>query len=333
MPRKHSLRFCSRAAAVLLVVLLALAAHSTRAEDPPAQAPPEETPETLVEQGVDLFAQGKAEKALAAFTRADKLAGGKSLAALVGWARAALAASNYRDAEQAARRALDLHESAIDSAAAHNLLGIALLGDMTAKPKELAEAERAFRKAVELSEGKVVAPRFSLAKTLELQGRKAEAMAQVRETIAAGAEGDLRKQSRVLLCGLRASLAEEGGEPPLAPAGSAQAPPFEPAAASLLTEAPRRVEGEISPPGKLLTPLPRYPDSDRRSGKQGVVVAEAIIDQEGCVTHVEVLRSLSPGLDRATIRAVERWVFEPAKLNGKLVKVYYTLTVNFQLQP
>lgn len=337
MPRKRSLQFCSPAAAALLAVLFALAALSARAEDPPgqgspAQAPPEETPEALVQQGVDLFAQGKAGKALAAFTRADAMAGGKSLAALVGWARAALAAGNHRDAEQAARRALDLAENPVDSAAAHNLLGIALLGDMTAKPERLAEAERAFRKVVALTAGKALAPRFSIAKTLELQGRKTEALAQVREVVAAGPTGDLLKESRVLLCSLRGPGAEESSElEPASPAASEPAP-GEPGTTPLLVAEPLWVAGEISPPEKLVAPLPRYPESERRSGLQGVVIVEAIIDQEGCVTDTRLLTGVSPGLDREALRVIKRWVFEPAKLKGVLVKVYYTLTINFQLQ-
>ena len=38
------------------------------------------------------------------------------------------------------------------------------------------------------------------------------------------------------------------------------------------------------------------------------------------------------GLDRAALDAVEKWKFKPATLEGKPVKVFYTLTVNFNLQ-
>ena len=35
---------------------------------------------------------------------------------------------------------------------------------------------------------------------------------------------------------------------------------------------------------------------------------------------------------KAAMDAVERWKFKPATLQGKPVKVYYTLTVNFTMQ-
>jgi TonB family protein len=38
------------------------------------------------------------------------------------------------------------------------------------------------------------------------------------------------------------------------------------------------------------------------------------------------------GLDRAALEAVQNWRFKPATLQGRPVKVYYTLTVNFQVQ-
>jgi periplasmic protein TonB len=38
------------------------------------------------------------------------------------------------------------------------------------------------------------------------------------------------------------------------------------------------------------------------------------------------------GLDRAAVEAVEKWRFKPAMLEGRPVKVYYVLTVNFQVQ-
>ena len=36
--------------------------------------------------------------------------------------------------------------------------------------------------------------------------------------------------------------------------------------------------------------------------------------------------------DRAALEAVQRWKFRPAQFQGRNVKVYYTLTVNFQVQ-
>jgi protein TonB len=63
-----------------------------------------------------------------------------------------------------------------------------------------------------------------------------------------------------------------------------------------------------------------------------VVIVQAIIDKQGTVTDVKVLKPLPMGLDKAAADAVAKWKFKPATLNGKPVDVYYNLTVNFTLQ-
>jgi protein TonB len=62
------------------------------------------------------------------------------------------------------------------------------------------------------------------------------------------------------------------------------------------------------------------------------VIVEAIIDENGRVTNVKVLKGLPMGLDRSAVEAVQRWRFKPAMFQGRPVKVYYVLTVNFQVQ-
>ena len=57
-----------------------------------------------------------------------------------------------------------------------------------------------------------------------------------------------------------------------------------------------------------------------------------VIDRFGRVREAEVVRSLTPGLDRMTLHTVREWMFRPATLSGKPVAVYYTLTVNFTLK-
>jgi TonB family protein len=47
---------------------------------------------------------------------------------------------------------------------------------------------------------------------------------------------------------------------------------------------------------------------------------------------VRVLKGLPMGLDHAAVDAVQKWKFKPATLEGRPVKVYYVLTVNFQVQ-
>jgi TonB family protein len=102
-------------------------------------------------------------------------------------------------------------------------------------------------------------------------------------------------------------------------------PPAEP-------EGPIRVGGDVQPPVKVSAPSPQYTEIARKARIQGVVIVEAIIDKEGKVTNVKVLKGLPMGLDTAAADAVKKWTFQPATLNGKPVAVIYNLTVNFRLQ-
>jgi|CXWL01.1.fsa_nt_gi protein TonB len=93
-----------------------------------------------------------------------------------------------------------------------------------------------------------------------------------------------------------------------------------------------RVGGAITAPVATNRVPPVYTEAARRARIQGVVVVEAIIDKDGNVTQVRVLKGLPMGLDRSAQEAVQRWKFKPAALNGRPVSVYFTLTVNFRLQ-
>jgi len=92
-----------------------------------------------------------------------------------------------------------------------------------------------------------------------------------------------------------------------------------------------RIEGNIKPPKKLKDVNPHYPDEARRARTQGTVILEAIIDVQGKVGNVRVLRSIS-GLDEAAIEAVKQWEYEPTLLEGTPVPIVMTVTVNFALQ-
>ena len=102
-------------------------------------------------------------------------------------------------------------------------------------------------------------------------------------------------------------------------------PPMEPTG-------PIRVGGDVKAPNKLFSPNPQYTEIARKARIQGVVIVEAIIDKQGNVTEVKILKALPMGLDQAAANAVSKWRFEPATLNGKPVAVIYNLTVNFRLQ-
>jgi TonB family protein len=97
-------------------------------------------------------------------------------------------------------------------------------------------------------------------------------------------------------------------------------------------EGPIHVGGDVKAPEKVFAPQPSYTEIARKARIQGVVIVQAIIDKEGNVTNVKVLKGLPMGLEDAAVEAMKQWKFKPATLNGKPVTVYYNLTVNFKLQ-
>ncbi len=95
---------------------------------------------------------------------------------------------------------------------------------------------------------------------------------------------------------------------------------------------PIQVGGDVAAPIKIHSPQPQYTELARKARIQGIVIVQAIVDKEGNVTNVKLLRSLPMGLGEEAVKAVKNWKFKPGTLNGKPVDVYYNLTVKFSLQ-
>ena len=77
---------------------------------------------------------------------------------------------------------------------------------------------------------------------------------------------------------------------------------------------------------------PRYTELARQAHLQGVVVLRAVIDERGNVVDIELRKRLRFGLDEEAVKAVSQWKFTPALLNGRPVKVYFDLTVVFEVR-
>ena len=90
------------------------------------------------------------------------------------------------------------------------------------------------------------------------------------------------------------------------------------------------VGGDVRPPTKLRHVNPVYPEIAKAAHIQGEVVLECVIDADGRVTDIRVVRG-QPLLDDAAVAAVQRWLYEPTRLNGRAVAVLMTVKVEFRI--
>ncbi len=77
----------------------------------------------------------------------------------------------------------------------------------------------------------------------------------------------------------------------------------------------------------------KYPVVAEENGVQGRVVCTFVVERDGSITDVRVVKSVDPSLDREAVRVVKsmpRWI--PGKQNGSAVRVKYTVPVTFRLQ-
>jgi len=117
-----------------------------------------------------------------------------------------------------------------------------------------------------------------------------------------------------------------GSGTPLGTAIAFPAPPPSPVS----PQTPVRLHDGMRPPRKLVHVDPVYPRIAQQTHVEGTVILDTVIDVDGHVTSVRVLRSI-PLLDQAAIDAVKDWTFTPTLLNGVPVPVALTVTVKFAL--
>lgn len=77
----------------------------------------------------------------------------------------------------------------------------------------------------------------------------------------------------------------------------------------------------------------KYPVVAQENGVQGRVVVSFVVERDGSITDVRVVRSVDPSLDKEAqrvVRSMPRWT--PGKQNGSAVRVKYNVPVSFKLQ-
>ena len=76
----------------------------------------------------------------------------------------------------------------------------------------------------------------------------------------------------------------------------------------------------------------KYPALCRENNVQGRVVVSFTIDTDGSITDAEVVRSVDPLLDAEALRTISQMpAWKPGKKDGNIVKVRYSVPINFRL--
>ena len=84
---------------------------------------------------------------------------------------------------------------------------------------------------------------------------------------------------------------------------------------------------------KYLTDSVKYPELAKKHGVQGRVVIGFIVEKDGSLTNVKVLRAVDRALDAEVLRLVKgmpKWI--PGRQNGQRVRVKYLLPIHICLQ-
>ncbi len=77
----------------------------------------------------------------------------------------------------------------------------------------------------------------------------------------------------------------------------------------------------------------KYPVVAQKAGIEGRVYVKFVVEKDGSVSNIKIMRGVDPSLDREAVRVVKsmpKWT--PGKQRGKAVRVSFDMPINFRLQ-
>jgi TonB family protein len=260
---------------------------------------------------------GFAKEACKAYQHASELAHGQSAPSLLGLSGCFTQQKEGDKAVAASRQALAVAATAGERTLATTVLGL----DLLRQPDEAARTEAlALYKEQAASPAKADGQRGVLLALLSLH-RDQEAAEVLRSLRTEMSEADLQDQ-------VLNDLSYPGPRD-----DAKQQDDFNERVHRLSPDVPLRVGAKITRPEPRTQTQPEITaEASLHHGFSGTVILEAIIDAEGKVGKVRVLKGQPLGLNESAVKAAKAWTFKPATLDGKPVKVYYVLTFNFHVR-
>lgn len=95
---------------------------------------------------------------------------------------------------------------------------------------------------------------------------------------------------------------------------------------------PEFPDGGMSALMEYLSKNIKYPEAAMKKGTQGRVTVQFVVEKDGSITNVKILRGIDPELDKEAIRvisAMPKW--KPGTQRGEAVRVRFTVPVMFRL--
>ena len=125
------------------------------------------------------------------------------------------------------------------------------------------------------------------------------------------------------------------------------APVMQQAEEKIVIQAPREEKIEVAeealpapsefvayeePPAPISQPIPEYPEMARKAGVEGMVLLKVLVDKEGRVRDVVLIKGVGAGLDEAAIASVKGSKWTPAIQNHKPVAAWCSYPIRFKLR-
>ena len=93
-----------------------------------------------------------------------------------------------------------------------------------------------------------------------------------------------------------------------------------------------RAGNGVTPPRPIRTPDPEYSEAARRVRACAAVTANAIVSEDGHLTHIRVAKpGFGLGFEEKALETFRNWQMEPARLNGQPVRSEVNITTYFKL--
>jgi len=178
-------------------------------------------------------------------------------------------------------------------------------------------------------------------KTLMQADPMQEVQAQKAIEQVAMARAELEKANAFMMLSIRKNLSKEQWNKLDTIQNSQMVPPPKPAATGKLpaglkqmqfSERVYSVGDSVKPPQVLQQPKPSYTEEAREAKIQGIVMVGAVIQKNGSVGQIKILKGLGYGLDESAVNTISReWKFKPGTLNDEPVDVSVVMEVSFRL--